>query len=160
MLLTTLATDALVAAMSAEAVVFGAGVDLEFRLIGADFALDPNAGEADLTYLTGNGLTPKTFAAGDATIVRSGIGGTYGMLLHEPAGGMNFTNTAVDSPDPQVAYGYALVNLAEVALIAICKFTTPVTFDIVGKTIELSALVAQAEPDFIGGNESIDAVVP
>jgi len=160
MLLTTLAIDKLVADMAADTVVFGAGVNLQILLIGEDFALDQNAGMDDLLYLTGNGLSGKTLGAGDATIVRSGIGGTYGMQLHEPVGGLNFTATAVDSPDPQVAYGYALINSDEDALLGMCKFTSPVTFDIVGKSIEISALVALAEPDFIGGNATIDAVVP
>jgi hypothetical protein len=123
--------------------------------VSNDFTPDPTLATTDFTPITTHGLAPKSFGAGAAKLLYDPLNGVWSFVLNEPAGGLNFICTGTDSP-PQVAYGYIVYNDDSSTLIAMARFTNPISFSHVGVGILLSADVGALAGPFIGDNGILD----
>lgn len=133
----------------------GAGTTLRMGLFLNDITPSPETDFADLDIATTNGLAAVACATGVATLVWKPDTGVYGFLLNEPAGGFNWVATGVDDP-AQVVYGAALWNTdGGDVLIASARFTDPITINVVGQFIGLSAIPGYLAAPFIGDEGSI-----
>ena len=106
-------------------------------LVIAPFTPAPTLQASDLTLASFTGGDPKSITAGNQTKIFDSTTGRRGILLVEPAGGLNFVCTGLTGL-PQTVYGYALLK-ADGTLIATALLDTPQTIVAVGNNVLINA---------------------
>lgn len=135
-------------AVAGDVTAWGANSDLTLFLVANDFTPDPALVFADLTFLTGDGLTGHDGVATTPTMVWNSEMGVWGISVPF-TGGSTFTYTGAGDPDVQ-AFGWAIVNTDTEVLIASGSFDDPIVFDHTGVTAHVPETNAWFAAPFIG----------
>jgi len=150
---TNFAIDLLAAYVAGNTQTFFATTDLELRLVTTDFTPDPSLGVGDLSYASGDGLSPKVAPATAPTVEWDPDMGVWGIRVWW-TGGNVFTNSAVGAP-PVVGYGWAVVNIGDTELVMTGKFDEPITFDHVGIGAHVPEVLAWFAAPFLGDKPEV-----
>jgi len=130
--LTTYAINGGASVIAADSETFNGGVSNKLFLVGNDFTPDASLTLADLTFLSGDGLSEKTGVAGAPGLTWDSAMGVWGISVSF-TGGTSFI--CVVPADPvKTAFGWALVNDDVGELLATGKFDEPIVFDHIGVT--------------------------
>lgn len=135
--------------MSTQAYGLGGGISLSIGLFKNDIQPDAALQIGDIDPITGDGLSLKPMAAGNATLVWDDGIGVWGFKLQEPIGGLNFICASAPA-EPPTAYGWFLTNTGDDTLIATGRFPEPITFTKPGDFAEVSAIVGWLAAPYIG----------